>query len=69
MANGTRGTYTGSGVVDIPKYTCSSIILESGTSVVPWQRNVSTAYALKNGKLGMALLAQIAGVQGVAHNT
>jgi hypothetical protein len=30
---------------------------------------VSTAYALKNGQLGMAILAQIAEVQRVAHNT
>jgi hypothetical protein len=30
---------------------------------------VSTAYALKNGKLGMAVLAQVAGVQVFAHNT
>ncbi|MGA7075229.1 MAG: M28 family peptidase [Halobacteriota archaeon] len=30
---------------------------------------ISSAYALKNGQLGMVVLAQIAGVQGFAHNT
>jgi len=30
---------------------------------------ISSAYALKNGQLGMTVLAQVAGVQGVAHNT
>ena len=30
---------------------------------------VSTVYALKNGQLGMAVLAQIAEVRGFAHNT
>jgi Zn-dependent M28 family amino/carboxypeptidase len=30
---------------------------------------VSTAYALKNGELGMAVLAQVVGVRGFAHNT
>jgi hypothetical protein len=30
---------------------------------------VSSNYALKNGRLGMAVLAHIAGPRGVAHNT